>query len=171
MITQTLASKYHIFDYATQFRIQNPSITDAKTFKLTDADFENFISFLSKRDYSYNSRIEKLLNEVRDEAKKESKLGQVTTELEALNTRITTAKKNDLSIYKEEIKKVLEGEIVSRYYFEKGRLEQNFKYDQDLSESLKLIANKSTLASILNGEGTYKSIGKPGVDFSASTGK
>jgi carboxyl-terminal processing protease len=93
-----------------------------------------------------------LLNEVRDEAKKESKLGQVTTELEALNTRITTAKKNDLSIYKEEIKKVLEGEIVSRYYFEKGRLEQNFKYDQDLSESLKLIANKATLASILNGE-------------------
>ena len=171
MITQTLASKYHIFDYATQYRIQNPTITAAKTFKLTDAEFDNFVSFLSKRDYSYNSRLEKLLNDVRDEAKKESKLGQVTTELEALNARISTAKKNDLSIYKEEIKKVLEGEIVSRYYFEKGRLEQNFKYDQDLSESLKLIANKAVIASILNGEGTYKSIGKPGVDFSASTGK
>ena len=171
LITQTLASKYHIFDYATQYRTQNSSITDAKTFKLTDTEFENFVSFLSKRDYSYNSRIEKLLNEVREEAKKESKLGEVKSELEALNTRISIAKKNDLSIYKEEIKKVLEAEIVSRYYFEKGRLEQNFKYDQDLSESLKLISNKAVLSSILNGEGTYKSIGKPGVDFSASTGK
>jgi len=167
-ITQTLASKYHVFDYATQYRIQNPTITDAKTFKLTDAEFDNFVNFLSKRDYSYNSRIEKLLNEVRDEAKKESKLGALNTELEALNTRISNAKKNDLTVYKDEIKKVLEGEIVSRYYFEKGRLEQNFKYDQDLSESLKLISNKAVLASILNGEGTYKSIGKPGEDFSAN---
>jgi len=171
LITQTLASKYHVFDYATLYRIQNPSITDAKTFKLSDTEFENFVNFLSKRDYSYNSRIEKLLNEVRDEAKKESKLGALDTELDALNARISNAKKNDLTIYKEEIKKVLEGEIVSRYYFEKGRLEQNFKYDQDLSESIKVITNKSVLASILQGEGTYKSIGKPGDEFSASTGK
>jgi len=168
LITQTLASKYHVFDYATQYRIQNPSITDAKTFKLTDIEFENFVNFLSKRDYSYNSRIEKLLNEVRDEAKRENKLGEFNTEFEALNARINNAKKNDLTIHKGEIRKVLEGEIVSRYYFEKGRLEQNFKYDQDLSESIKVITNKSVLASILQGEGTYKSIGKPGDEFSAN---
>lgn len=171
LITQTLDSKYHIFDYATQYRNQNPTIADAKTFKLTDAEFQNFVGFLSKRDYSYNSRIEKLLNEVRDEAKRESKLGEVNNELEALNARISNAKKNDLTLYKEEIKKVLEAEIVSRYYFEKGRLEQNFKYDHDLSESFKVISDKSVLASILNGEGTYKSIGKPGEGFSASTGR
>jgi carboxyl-terminal processing protease len=171
LITQTLASKYHIFDYATQYRNQNPTISDARNFKLSDSEFENFVSFLSKRDYSYNSRIEKLLNEVRDEAKRENTLGEFKIEFEALTARITGAKKNDLALNKDEIKKVLEAEIVSRYYFEKGRLEQNFKYDRDLSESLKVLANKTVLASILNGEGTYKSIGKPGGDFSANTGK
>ena len=63
---------------------------------------------------------------------------------------------------------MLEAEIVSRYFFEKGRLEQGFKYDADLNESLRLISHKTVLASILNGEGSYKSIGKPGGDFSAN---
>ncbi len=66
---------------------------------------------------------------------------------------------------------MLETEIASRYYFERGRMEQGFKYDNDMAEATKLIANKAKLASILKGEGTYKTIGKPGEDFSANAPK
>ena len=171
LITQTLASKYHIFDYATQYRNAKESITDAKTFRLIDAEYNSFISYLSSRDYNYNTRTEKLLNELGEEAERESKLGDIKSEFEALKSKVSHSKKNDLVQFKDEIRKVLESEIVSRYYFEKGRLEQGFKYDNDLNEALKIIGNKSVVASILNGEGTYKSIGKPGEGFSANTGK
>ncbi|MFA6945165.1 MAG: S41 family peptidase [Pedobacter sp.] len=171
LITQTLASRYLVFDYATQYRNRKASISDARNFKLSDAEYDDFINFLSKKDYNYNTRVEKLLNELRDEAEKENKIGDLKPEFDALKAKVSHSKKNDLIAFKEEIKKVLEGEIVSRYYFEKGRLEQNFKYDNDLNESLKVISNKSVLASILNGEGTYKSIGKPGEDYSANFGK
>ena len=170
LITQTLASKHHIFDYATQYRNEKASIADAKNFRLNDGEYDRFISFLSKRDYNYNTRVEKLLKELRDEAERESKLGDLKPEFDALKAKVSHSKKNDLTLFKDEIRKVLEAEIVSRYYFEKGRLEQNFKYDSDLAESLKVISNKTVLASILNGEGTYKSIGKPGEDYSASVG-
>ena len=168
LITQTLASRYHIFDFATQYRNQKTSIADAKNFRLSDAEYNDFIAFLSKRDYNYDTRVEKLLNELRDEAEKENKIGDLKPEFDALKAKVSHSKKNDLVLFRDEIRKVLESEIVSRYYFEKGRLEQNFKYDNDLNEAQKVISDKSVLASILNGEGTYKSIGKPGEDYSAN---
>lgn len=171
LITQTLASKFLIFDFATQYRMENESIPDPGNFKLSEADYNKFIAFLSKRDYSYNTRTERLLNDLREEAEKENKYADIKAEMDAMKVKVNQGKKNDLILYKEEISRVLESEIVSRYYFEKGRLKQNFKYDNELNESLKIISDKSVLASILSGEGTYKSIGKPGEDFSASVGK
>ncbi len=170
-ITQTLASKYHIFDYATLYRNEKQSIADAKTFRLTDAEYAKFVNYLTDRDYNYNTRTEKLLNELGEEAERESKLSEIKSEFEALRSKVSHSKKNDLVQFKDEIRKVLESEIVSRYYFQKGRLEQGFKYDNDLNESLKVISNKQVMASILNGEGTYKSIGKPGDGFSANSGQ
>ncbi|MES3016939.1 MAG: S41 family peptidase [Bacteroidota bacterium] len=168
LITQTLASKYHIFDYATVYRAERAAIPDAKNFKLTDAEYAKFVSYLSARDYNYNTRTERILNDLRDEAEKESKMTDIKVEYDALKAKVSHSKKNDLTQFKDEIRKVLEAEIVSRYFFEKGRLEQGFKYDTDINESLKVIGNKTVLASILNGEGSYKSIGKPGADFSAN---
>jgi carboxyl-terminal processing protease len=167
-ITLTLAGKYYFFDYATLYKNERPSIPDAKSFKLTDAEYAKFVAYLSTRDYNYNTQTEEMLNRLREEAEKESKLGDIKLEFDALKAKVSHSKKNDLVQFKDEIKKVLEGEIVSRYFFAKGRLEQSFNTDADLNESLKIIANKAMIASILNGEGAYKSIGKPGANFSAN---
>ena len=171
LITQTLASKFFIFDYATKYRAENPAITNAGKFKLTDSEYGKFVSFLSDKDYGYKTSTEKLLGDLKEEAEKENKLAEIKSEFEALNAKVSHSKKDDLSQFKDEIRKVLENEIVSRYYFEKGRIEQAFQYDNDLTEALKVIGNRPVLASILKGEGNYKTIGKPGVNFSASSGK
>ena len=168
LITQSLASKYHIFDYATQYRNLKTSISDPKSFRLNDSEYNEFIAFLSKRDYSYDTKVERLLNELREEADKENKIAELKPEFDALKVKVSLSKKNDLIIFKSEIKRILESEIVSRYYFEKGRLEQNFQYDHELTEAQKVLSDKSVLASILNGEGTFKSIGKPGEDYSVN---
>jgi carboxyl-terminal processing protease len=171
LITQTLANKFYIFDYATRYRNENPSIADALSFKLTDGEYAKFIAFLSDKDYGYKTKTEKLLNDLKEEADKENKLSEIKPEFDALNIKVSHSKKNDLTQFKEEIRKVLENEIVSRYFFERGRIEQAFQYDNDINEALKVIANRAVLASILKGEGTFKTIGKPGEDFSASTQK
>ena len=170
LITQTLASKFYIFDYATKFRNENPTIPDASKFKLSDIEYSRFVSFLSGKDYGYKTKTERLLADLKEEADKENKLAEIKSEFDALNVKVSHSKKNDLVQFKEEIRRVLEGEIVSRYYFERGRVEQAFQYDSDVNEALKVIGNRTVLASILKGEGTFKTIGKPGEDFSANTG-
>ena len=171
LITQTLASKFFIFDYATKFRNENPKIAEAENFKLSENEYSKFINFLSGKNYGYKTKTERLLNDLKDEADKENKLAEIKSEFDALNVKVSHSKKNDLIQFKEEIRKVLESEIASRYYFERGRIEQAFQYDNDVNEALKVIGNRPVLASILKGEGSYKTIGKPGEDFSANSGK
>ncbi|MXV14875.1 S41 family peptidase [Hufsiella ginkgonis] len=169
LITQTLVNKNLIFDYATKYRSTKPTIADAKTFSLSDADYADFVSYLSDKDYNYKTASERVMDILKAEAEKEKKLAEIKPEYDALKNKVSYSKKNDLTQFKTEIKRMLEGEIVSRYYFQKGRTEYNFREDEDLNAAIKLIGNKTTLASILKGEGTYKTIGKPGEDFSANS--
>jgi len=167
-ISQTLINRYFIFDYATLYRKQKQTLPDVKAFRLTDAEYADFVNYLADKDYNYSTRTERLINDLKAEADKEHKLTEIKNEYDALKNKIVFSKKNDLTQFKEEIRRLLENEIVTRYYFQKGRLENNFKYDEDLKAAYNVLGNNATLAAILQGSGNYKSIGKPGSGFSAS---
>ncbi|MFI5160278.1 MAG: S41 family peptidase [Sphingobacteriales bacterium] len=162
-ITQSLVSKLLIFDYATVYRNSHNNIPDPRTFHLSDADYDNFVKFLTtnKKDYNYTTGTEKIINNLKVEATKDKQFASIQAEYEALKAKMKESKKNDLQENKEEIKQVLENEIVSRYYFDKGRYETNFKYDKEITQSVKIMQDKNQVASILKGDGDYRVIGKP----------
>jgi carboxyl-terminal processing protease len=160
-ITQALVSKLLIFDYATLYRNSHPKLTDPKALNLTDAEYDDFVKFLVGKNYSYNTVSEKLLTNLKTEATREKQFNEIQAEYDVLKAKLANSKKNDLQIHKEEIKQILENEIASRYYYEKGRYEANFKYDKELAQAVKTMQDKVQLASILKGEGSFKTIGKP----------
>jgi carboxyl-terminal processing protease len=160
-ITQSLLGKLLVFDYATNYRDKHPKIPPAADFNLSDADYDDFIKFLSGKNYSYNTPAEKLLVDLKTEADKEKQFAGIQTQYDELKSKLLSTKKNDLQLHKAEIKQVLENEITSRYYFEKGRYETSFKYDTDLAQGIKTMQDKALLDSILKGDGSYKVIGKP----------
>ncbi len=161
-ITQTLVSKYHIFDFASQYRNKNQSIAEAKSFKVSEADYLSFISFLSGKDFKYQTATESLLENLTQEASKDKRLNDIKAELTALESKLSKAKANDLATFKPEIKRVLEAEIVQRYYLEKGRIQQGFQYDEEIKKAQQVFANKTIYTEVLAGKGSYKTIGKPG---------
>ena len=169
-ITLTLLTKNYIFDYATTYRKQKPSVTNIKNFRLTDAEYSSFVNYLSDKDINYSTKTEKLLVDLKTEAEKENKLPEVKAELEALKAKLSFSKKNDLVQFKDEVRRTLETEIAGRYYFQKGKIEHSFQYDEDLKAASNVLVNKNLLASILQGSGSYKSIGRPGQTVSASLG-
>ncbi|MDB5000560.1 MAG: peptidase, partial [Mucilaginibacter sp.] len=160
-VTQTLVSKLLIFDYATLYRNSHPKLADPKQLSLTDAEYNDFIKYLAGKNYTYNTVSEKLLTTLKTEATREKQYNEIQTEYDALKAKLASTKKNDLITHKPEIKQVLENEIASRYYYEKGRYEANFKYDKELAQAIKTMQDKTQLASILKGEGNFKVIGKP----------
>jgi carboxyl-terminal processing protease len=160
-VTQALVGKLLIFDYATLYRDKHAKIADIKSFSLSDNDYNDFVKYLTDKNYNYTTSSEKLLNNLKTEATKEKQFNEIQGEYDVLKAKLLTSKKNDLQQHKDEIKQVLENEIASRYYFEKGRYEANFKYDKELAQAVKTMQDKVQLASILKGEGNYKIIGKP----------
>jgi len=160
-ITQSIVSKLLVFDYANQYRDTHNSIADARSFHLSEADYNDFVKFLTNKNYSYTTISEKMINSLKDEATKEKQFSNIQSEYDALKAKMQESKKNDLQQNKEEIKQVLENEIASRFYYEKGRYQANFNHDKDLTQAVKTMQDRNQLASILKGDGDYKVIGKP----------
>ncbi|WP_184543846.1 S41 family peptidase [Mucilaginibacter sp. FT3.2] len=160
-VTQALVGKLLIFDYATLYRDKHSKIADTKSFGLADNDYNDFVKYLADKNYNYTTSAEKVLGSLKTEATKEKQFNDIQGEYDILKAKLMTSKKNDLQAHKDEIKQVLENEIASRYYYEKGRYEVNFKYDKELAQAVKTMQDKAQLASILKGEGNYKVIGKP----------
>lgn len=160
-ITISLLSKSLFFDYANSFKKANANITSAKSFQLSDANYMTFVSALAAKDYSYTSKTERLLNELKLEAEKENKNAAVKSDLEALKEKLLSAKKSDLITHKAEIKRALETQIISRYFYEKGKIEQSFQYDKEMAKAKTLFGNQSQMLAILKGDGSYKTIGSP----------
>jgi carboxyl-terminal processing protease len=160
-VTQTLNAKLLIFDYATRYRNTHDKIGDPRSFKLSDNEFNDFVKFLADKNYAYTTAADKLIDNLKTETIKEKQYTDIQPELDALKTKMAGIKKNDLQLHKDEIKQLLENEISSRYYFEKGRYETNFKYDKELAQAVKTMQDKTQMTAILKGEGSYKVIGKP----------
>lgn len=149
-ISQSLVSKYYIFDYATKFRMAHPSISSAKTFHLTETDYNDFVSFLSGKEYDYTTKSEKEMEELKSTAEKEKYFESVKAEYEALKKKIMHDKNADLKKFKEEITEMLENEIVSRYYFQNGQVEASFDHDDEIRKAVEALNDKAVFTSILN---------------------
>jgi carboxyl-terminal processing protease len=157
-----LVSKYILFDYATQYRLKNPEIVSAKEFKLNDKEYNEFCSFALAHKFEYQTGSMEKFKELMRAAEEEKYFETSKDAFTQLEKMVAPDKEKDLKKYKSEIKEFLENEIVSRYYFQNGRLENMlFNYDVEIQKAVQVLTNTSLYTSILKGEGEYKFIGKP----------
>jgi len=149
MALASLIGKYYIFNYATDYFLNHPQIKDVNQFSLSDAEYNEFINYLTGKDYSYKTKSDLELEDLKKDAIEEKYYNDVKNEFDALVAKMNANKKEDLQKHKPEIKKYLEEEIASRYYFQKGRIEFSLKNDDDLKEGLSLLADNNKLKILL----------------------
>ncbi|TND09493.1 MAG: C-terminal processing peptidase [Bacteroidetes bacterium] len=152
-VSISLSNKSLIFDFATQYRIDHPTIAPAREFHLTDKDYENFIAFSKDKDYTYSTKSEKAMDDFKKYAEKEKYFGDVEQEFESLKKKMADRKKDDLVTFKTEIKKLLEEEIITRYYFAEGRIEASLVDDPDVLEAVKILGDSKRYKEILSDTG------------------
>lgn len=148
-LTGTVFSNNLIFSYATKFKLNNPTIAPAGQFKLTDAQYEDFKKFVLAEKFTYSTASEEVLEKMKKVAEEEGYYEDSKAEYEALLAKVVPSKERDLEKFKEEIKTLLENEIVSRYYFQKGRAEDSFRSDQYITKSLEILKNIKEYNTIL----------------------
>jgi carboxyl-terminal processing protease len=149
-VTQTLYSEGFLFDYATDYFVKHPTIPSAKDFAMTDAEYNDFVSWMKTRKYSYTSPVEMHLNLLMEEAKRERAINELKPQLDKLKTMVSEHRKNDLANFKDQIRGLLEEDIVAHYYLERGATEVSFKSDQDVRKSIDALNDVGGYKKILN---------------------
>ncbi|KAA5537232.1 S41 family peptidase [Taibaiella lutea] len=141
-ISLSLLRNNYIFDYVTEYYYKHPSIESAATFTITDADFTDFQKWLENKDYGYKTDGEILMDSLKAVSVKNKTFDNAKNEYNALAAKLYHDKKQDLQNSKKEITFLLSNEIVSRYYFQKGRAINRLKYEDDvLQKALDVLAD------------------------------
>jgi len=91
------------------------------------------------------------MDDLKKNTEDEKYFNDVKSEFDALKAKLAHNKKDDVQKNKDEIMQVLEEEIVSRYYYQEGRIEATFDHDSDITKAVDVITRSSMYSSILNG--------------------
>ena len=138
----TLISKFHIFNYVNKFVKEHPTIDAPDKFRITDAIYNDFVQYLSDKDYSYPTETEEMLKGLRDAAKEENYLEALSADLDALEAKLKKDKSDDLNKFRSEISDLLKAEILVRYYYAAGRLEGSLVTDPEVLKAVEVLKNK-----------------------------
>ncbi|WP_242929396.1 S41 family peptidase [Pontibacter vulgaris] len=148
-ITRTIASKGYFFDFANKYKAEHPSIAAASKFKLTDAEYQKFVAFLGNKDLNYTTEVERELEDLAAKAKNGKHYEDIKNELDGIKKKVSHNKANDLTRFRPEIQEMLEAEIASRYYLQKGYIESTFDDDPDILMAKRVLNDPQKYASYL----------------------
>jgi len=153
-VSYNLITKYILFDYATKYAAAHPAIASASTFKLSENDYNDFIAFTEKNGFEFKTVAERELETLKKAAVYENLWDDMKTQYDSMLEAIALHKKQDLMENKAEISVILEEEIVSRYYYQKGRILSSLSDDTELKSAMDVLNNASIYTSILDGTRT-----------------
>ena len=142
-----------VLDYVTEYIGKHPTIAPAADFRLTDADYEDFKQRVIKAGFTYDQLSKKQFEEMEKAMKFEGYYEEAKAELEALKAKIDHHDlASDLDRHRDEIRQMLEQDIVSAYYYQGGQLQVGLRNDKALKEAARILNTEGEYARILNVE-------------------
>lgn len=148
-LTATIFRENLIFDFASDYFIENEEISSPSSFNLTDEEYASFKKYVLDHEFTYSTASEEMLKKMKETAEEEGFYDESKAEYEALMSKVVPSKERDLEKFKSEIKRMLENEIVSRYFYQTGRAQHAFKGDQDIKKAIEVLKNKKEYNTIL----------------------
>jgi carboxyl-terminal processing protease len=140
-IVRALLENWVIFHWATEYHRSHATIDSADAFRLTEAEYNQFIEFANGRDFHYDTDTEKVFEKLKRTAKEEKYFEGSEKQFEELFSKIEPKKESDLLKFKPQIKEFLENEIVGRDYYPTGRSKNALREDPYIVKSTVVFAS------------------------------
>lgn len=137
------------FDYATYFKTKNNELNGGVNFRMSEIQFRDFTNWLNGKDYEYTTRSEKLLEEFKESSKTDGYFDAVEASYLTMKKDIHRDKENDIEKNKGEIIRMLENEIVRRFHYRKGAIENSFYYDNEVNKAVEILGSQSEYKKLL----------------------
>lgn len=129
-----------VLDYVVDYIAKHPTIAPAKDFHLTDADYADFKQRVVKAGFTYDQVSKKQYEELVKVAKFEGYYDEAKAEFEALKVKLDHHDiSKDIDQHRTEIQHLIEQDIISAYYYQKGQVEAMLQYDKTVKEAERIL--------------------------------
>jgi carboxyl-terminal processing protease len=145
--TKALLKEQIIFNYATAFYYKN-TVPDLNSFRFSSSDYSSFKSYLQKEGFRYETMTEVALKKALEASEKDGL--DIKKEYATLIRNLNDAKTKALDTHEEEIKELLEDEIVKRYFYKEGLHNYHILNNKTIKEGVLVLNDTTQYQKILN---------------------
>lgn len=135
-VSYALYVKNMYFDYATRYHQQHEELLPPLRFELTDEDIEDFCRFLDEQKFEYETETSKYYKQLLDMARHEDLDSTTMQQLTDLQQRMRPDYREAIRRNLDRTKELLGREIVLRYYYQKGEIAYQLRFDKELRRAL-----------------------------------
>lgn len=145
-----LAQNVVLFDFVNDWCSRHESIAPAGEFKLTDDDYNAFKEFVCNSEFKFESNSGKALESLKKIAEREGLADKAQDEFKSLESKLQYDLRNDLDVFRKDLERVIEMEIIIRYYYQRGVVIYNMNSDRFLDEAVNILTDRKRYDSILS---------------------
>lgn len=145
-----------IEDFANEYYKQHREGVDVDTFTLSEGDYRDFVTFMADKPVDFESETQEALDQLRKKAERDKYLDRIGDELSAIESKIKEDKQADLESFRDDITRLIEGEILLRYHYKDGVARHNLPADPGVVEAVGLLNDPVRYREILHSQDTER---------------
>lgn len=147
LITE-LQDQNMIMKFVTEYIYKNEIKPEESGY--TFNDFKAFTDYLQGENFTYQTKSEKTLSSLEENLKAETYYKDVRKELASIHKEMNKVKQSSLNRYEDEISDLIAVELMSRFYYQDGKIHQRLKNDSEVDAAIDLLKNQKKYKNILN---------------------
>lgn len=138
-----------LIDWGTKYMDAHQQLPSVKDFAITDDDFEQFRKMAIDSNFKYDRMSEKRLADLKEIAKFEGYYDDAKEEFDAIERKLVHNVSRDFDIFKKDIKKIMAMEVVKRFAYQSGQVEETLKNDEVFDKAIEIVNNKDEYNRLL----------------------
>lgn len=154
IFTMSLYAKGYIEDFANDYYKRHRERIDVDTFTLSDEEYGRFEAFMADKEVEYDSETQEALKELRRKAEREKYADRISEELDRIAEKLKEDKEADLESFKDDVRKLLEKEIILRYHYNGGVARHVSLNDPEVHRAVEVLKNGEEYRRILTSQDT-----------------
>ena len=147
--TEALLRSDAIFNFASVYYNDNPSIAAPESYVFEDKDYKEFISFVEEGNSNFQTKSEKKFEDAFELSEKEDLSKGIQSSYKELSQQLQKQKIEELNKNKESIKELLSDEIINRYYFKKGEYQNHIAFSPFIKAAISVLEDDEQYRTIL----------------------
>jgi len=148
-VLTALKEENYILKFLNNYTNKVDSIASPESYKFND--FATFQSFLTTNNFKYNGGGGEEIDKLLEHASNQGLSDQTEQSIKSIKSSIASEAADDLTQYKDEIIREIENQIVTRYHFQRGKIQQSLNTDIEIQQAIDLLKDNAKYNSILKG--------------------